>query len=175
MKIRSAEEEEEYWKDRYNKVVWLANQALNKLPRSLCAVEAMINPLKTPLKIFKFVNECRMVMSAVISHPYGTCAKTRQMENAMETLEQRNEETRGEITQMKEQMTKILELLTKGPPNGQNTADYPPCYTPPPYGMPLGWNTHVEEQTTSEDNHQARLGPTLGQGRKGNRWGPTHW
>ncbi|RDX82373.1 hypothetical protein CR513_36848, partial [Mucuna pruriens] len=77
MKIQSAEEDAEHWKDRY---------ALDKLPRSLRTVEAMIDPFRTLPEIFEFVKECRTVTSVVISHPYGTRAKTRQMENAMETL-----------------------------------------------------------------------------------------
>ncbi|RDX57797.1 hypothetical protein CR513_62937, partial [Mucuna pruriens] len=95
MKIRSIEEETDYWKDKYNKTVWLANQALEALLRGLRAVEAMINPLTTPPKISEFVNQCRTITK--VSHPYGIRAKTRQMENAVEALEKRNEELRSEM------------------------------------------------------------------------------
>ncbi|RDX92948.1 hypothetical protein CR513_24856, partial [Mucuna pruriens] len=88
----------------------------------------------------------------VISHPYGTCAKTKQMENAVEALEQRNEEMRSEITQMKEQMTKILELHTRGPPNAQNTTNYPPGYTPPRFGMPAGPTAGTPSALNQKEN-----------------------
>ncbi|RDY10068.1 hypothetical protein CR513_05473, partial [Mucuna pruriens] len=134
MKTQSLKEEADYWKDRYNKTVWLANQALEELPHGLRAAKAMINPLTTPLEISEFLDTRTNVL-----HPYGTHPKSRQMENVVEALEQRNKELRSEMAQMKEQMSKILELLTRGPPHTQNTADYPHGYTPPPV-----WNAQEE-------------------------------
>ncbi|RDY02312.1 hypothetical protein CR513_14253, partial [Mucuna pruriens] len=123
MKIRSVEEDVEYWKDRYGKIVWVANQALKKLPQSLHAAEAMIKPFKTPPEISKFVKECRIVYDDMTKSSsrirMGLAPKLDEWKTPWKPS---SREMRGEITQMNEQMAKILELLTRGPPNGQNTA-----------------------------------------------------
>ncbi|RDY14360.1 hypothetical protein CR513_00583, partial [Mucuna pruriens] len=80
------------------------------------------------------------------------------MEEAMEALEQRNEELRSELTQIKEQMAKVLEYLAREPPQVQNTPNYPPGYTPPP-----PWNAQ-EEQPPPNDGPN---GPTPGAGPQG--------
>ncbi|RDX92719.1 hypothetical protein CR513_25109, partial [Mucuna pruriens] len=80
------------------------------------------------------------------------------MENAVEVLEQRNEELRSEMAQIKEQMAKVLEFLAWGPPQAQNTADYPPGYTPSP-----AWNAQ-EERPASKENKLNGPGLALGVG-----------
>ncbi|RDX85843.1 hypothetical protein CR513_32904, partial [Mucuna pruriens] len=79
------------------------------------------------------------------------------MENAMEALEQRNEELRSELAQIKEQMAKVLEFLAREPPQAQNTPNYPPGYTPPP-----PWNMQEEQPLPNENNLNGpapRVGP----------------
>ncbi|RDX85813.1 hypothetical protein CR513_32936, partial [Mucuna pruriens] len=82
----------------------------------------------------------------------------------MEALEQRNEELRSELAQIKEQMAKVLEFLAREPPQTQNTPNYPPGYTPPP-----PWNTQEEQPQPNENNLN---GPTPGVGPQGPN-GPT--
>ncbi|RDX71060.1 hypothetical protein CR513_49632, partial [Mucuna pruriens] len=48
---------------------------------------------------------------ASLRHPYGAHSKTKIMERVMNNLEQQYEELRGDINQLKEQMSKILEML----------------------------------------------------------------
>ncbi|RDX96154.1 hypothetical protein CR513_21227, partial [Mucuna pruriens] len=40
-----------FWKDRYIKLAWVANQALVDIPRSLRAAKGMIDPTRTPREI----------------------------------------------------------------------------------------------------------------------------
>ncbi|RDY14359.1 hypothetical protein CR513_00582, partial [Mucuna pruriens] len=60
-KAEEAKEKAEYWEDRHNKVVWIANRSLGHLPQSLRSAEEAICPFSTPSGIFDFVQECRMV------------------------------------------------------------------------------------------------------------------
>ncbi|RDX79704.1 hypothetical protein CR513_39845, partial [Mucuna pruriens] len=48
-----------FWKDRFIKLSWLANQALRDIPRSLRAVEGMADFVKTPKEISRFLGLCR--------------------------------------------------------------------------------------------------------------------
>ncbi|RDX67370.1 hypothetical protein CR513_53762, partial [Mucuna pruriens] len=98
-------------------------------------------------------------MTTIASHRYGTRAKTKQMENAVEALEQRNEELRSELAQIKEQMAKVLEFLAWGPPQTKNTVDYRPRYTPTP-----AWNAQEEQPPPNENNQN---GPTSRAGSQG--------
>ncbi|RDY03989.1 hypothetical protein CR513_12350, partial [Mucuna pruriens] len=58
-KIQEAREETTFWKDRYVKLAWLANQALMDIPRSLRAAKGMTNLLNTPPEIMQFLELCR--------------------------------------------------------------------------------------------------------------------
>ncbi|RDX88893.1 hypothetical protein CR513_29436, partial [Mucuna pruriens] len=84
------------------------------------------------------------------------------MENAVEALEQRNEELRSELAQIKEQMAKVLEFVARGPPQTQNTADYPPGYTPPP-----AWNAQEEQPPPNENNLNRPTSRAGSQGQNG--------
>ncbi|RDX69195.1 hypothetical protein CR513_51719, partial [Mucuna pruriens] len=44
-----------FWKDRYGKLAWLANQVVQDVPRALRKAEGMINPLETQLEIISFL------------------------------------------------------------------------------------------------------------------------
>ncbi|RDX67375.1 hypothetical protein CR513_53767, partial [Mucuna pruriens] len=59
--VEAAEEAMKYWKDRHDKVVWLANRSLGHLPQSLRASEEVISPFITQSEIYDFVKECQMV------------------------------------------------------------------------------------------------------------------
>ncbi|RDX63822.1 hypothetical protein CR513_57703, partial [Mucuna pruriens] len=48
-----------FWKDRYVKLAWLANQALIDIPKNLRAAEGMVDPMKTPKEILGFLELCR--------------------------------------------------------------------------------------------------------------------
>ncbi|RDX87776.1 hypothetical protein CR513_30712, partial [Mucuna pruriens] len=56
---RVATTEISFWKDRFIKLAWLANQALRDIPRSLRAVEGMADSIKTPKEISRFLGLCR--------------------------------------------------------------------------------------------------------------------
>ncbi|RDX69715.1 hypothetical protein CR513_51134, partial [Mucuna pruriens] len=130
-RVEAIEEMTEHWKDRHDKVVWLANR-----------------------------NNTRI--TTIASHRYGTCAKTKQMENMVEALEQRNEELRSKLAQIKEQMAKVSEFLARGPPQVQNTTNYPPGYTPPP-----PWNTQEEQPPPNENNPNVPISRVGSQGQNG--------
>ncbi|RDX89106.1 hypothetical protein CR513_29207, partial [Mucuna pruriens] len=93
----------------------------------------------------------------------------KDIEQAIEDLEQQNLELRTEIGQMKKRIDEMFELLTlnttlnaatsaQGPnPNTvvttQGTPTYPPRFTPQ-YGMPLGWNSNTKGQAPMEGHEQ---------------------
>ncbi|RDX66149.1 hypothetical protein CR513_55117, partial [Mucuna pruriens] len=81
-----AREEAMFWKDRYIKLALFANQAIIDILRSLRVVEGMVNPLNTLVERTQFLELYRRAA---------------------------NEDLRGEIRQLKEQMNKMLELLTR--------------------------------------------------------------
>ncbi|RDX93009.1 hypothetical protein CR513_24789, partial [Mucuna pruriens] len=82
-----AHEEAAFWKDRYVKLAWLANQAIMDIPRSLFAVEGM--------------------------HRYATHSRSKAMENKIEALELQNQDLKGEVSQLKEQMAQMFQILSK--------------------------------------------------------------
>ncbi|RDX73528.1 hypothetical protein CR513_46848, partial [Mucuna pruriens] len=108
-------------------------------------------------------------------HQYHTRSKARDMEQAIEDLEQQNLELRTEMGQMKERIDKKFELLTlsitlnpavtvQGSASNtvataQGTPPYPLGFTPQ-YEMPLGWNTNTEAQTVIEGHEQANNSTT---------------
>ncbi|RDX99213.1 hypothetical protein CR513_17760, partial [Mucuna pruriens] len=47
-----------FWRDRFLKLAWLANQALRDIPRSLQAAEGMADFVKTPKEISRFLGLC---------------------------------------------------------------------------------------------------------------------
>ncbi|RDX74821.1 hypothetical protein CR513_45380, partial [Mucuna pruriens] len=49
--VQEAREEINFWKERFIKLAWLANQAIMDIPRSLRIAEWMVNPLNTPAEI----------------------------------------------------------------------------------------------------------------------------
>ncbi|RDX86859.1 hypothetical protein CR513_31754, partial [Mucuna pruriens] len=141
--VQAATAETPFWKDRYIKLAWLTNQALMNIPKK---------------------------RTTVPRHQYHTRSKARDVEQAIEDLEQQNLELRTEMGQMKECIDKMFELLTLSTtlnhaatiqgsvPNTaattQGTPPYPSRFTPQ-YGMPLGWNTNTEAQTAIEGHEQA--------------------
>ncbi|RDX66438.1 hypothetical protein CR513_54797, partial [Mucuna pruriens] len=59
IQVRAATADTQFWKDRYVKLAWLANQALMSIPRRLRAAEGMMDPTKTPREIKEFLDKCR--------------------------------------------------------------------------------------------------------------------
>ncbi|RDX75077.1 hypothetical protein CR513_45089, partial [Mucuna pruriens] len=57
-KEQEAREETTFWKDKYVKLAWLANQALMDIPKSLCGTKGITNLLNTPLQITQFLELC---------------------------------------------------------------------------------------------------------------------
>ncbi|RDY06373.1 hypothetical protein CR513_09631, partial [Mucuna pruriens] len=49
--------ETSFWKDRFLKLAWLANQALKDIPKSLQTTEGMADFIKTPRKITSFLGK----------------------------------------------------------------------------------------------------------------------
>ncbi|RDY10621.1 hypothetical protein CR513_04818, partial [Mucuna pruriens] len=65
-KVQIATEEATFWKDRFIKLAWLANQAIMDIPRSLLMAEGMVDLFKTPYEISQFLELCKRNV-----HPYG--------------------------------------------------------------------------------------------------------
>ncbi|RDX89681.1 hypothetical protein CR513_28566, partial [Mucuna pruriens] len=157
-RVQTAREEVIFWKDRYVKLAWLANQAIINIPRNLLVAKGMVKPLKIPTEISQFLGlYSGSYEDHALQHRYNTRSKAKNMENKVESMEQQNEDLRGEIRQLKEQMSKMFELFTRimasiTPVATQGTLVYPlgytlPVYTniappfntkDPPYGMPYG-------------------------------------
>ncbi|RDX60683.1 hypothetical protein CR513_61154, partial [Mucuna pruriens] len=109
-----------FWRDRYIKLAWLANQALMDIPRSLRVAEGMVHPLNTPPEITQFLelyqslyNNLKSLSSppqgtlgkqSMSQHRYATRSKSKAMENKVEALKQQNQDLKGEVSQLKEQM-----------------------------------------------------------------------
>ncbi|RDY04089.1 hypothetical protein CR513_12235, partial [Mucuna pruriens] len=99
IQVQAATVETPFWKDRYIKLGWLANQAPVDIPRSLRAAEGMVDPTIIPREILQ---ERRVIAPC---HRYRTRSQAKDMEDAVESLEQQNQELKGEIGQLQEQMT----------------------------------------------------------------------
>ncbi|RDX72863.1 hypothetical protein CR513_47591, partial [Mucuna pruriens] len=54
-----AREEAQFWKDRFIKLAWLANQTIKDIPANLRMAKGMVNPLNTPRKVIQFLSLCR--------------------------------------------------------------------------------------------------------------------
>ncbi|RDX84747.1 hypothetical protein CR513_34147, partial [Mucuna pruriens] len=65
IRVRAAMADTQFWKDRYVKLAWLANQALMSIPQRLRAVEDMMDPTKTPREIKEFLEQCRTLYDMV--------------------------------------------------------------------------------------------------------------
>ncbi|RDX93928.1 hypothetical protein CR513_23751, partial [Mucuna pruriens] len=65
IQVRAATVDAQFWKDRYVKLAWLANQALMSIPRRLRAAEGMMDPTKTPREIKEFLEHCRALYDMV--------------------------------------------------------------------------------------------------------------
>ncbi|RDX64797.1 hypothetical protein CR513_56608, partial [Mucuna pruriens] len=133
-KVQIATNKAAFWKDKYVKLAWLENQAIMDIPRSLLMAEGMVDLFKTPYEISQLLELCRRLYDTYHAyhlsyltyintrkgkltasfHRYNTRSKTKNMEHAIEKLEQQNLVLRGEMGQMKEPMNKIFELLTQG-------------------------------------------------------------
>ena len=48
-----------YWKNRYMKLAWLANQIMTEIPLHLENASMMTNPLSTPPEILDFFEFCK--------------------------------------------------------------------------------------------------------------------
>ncbi|RDX74114.1 hypothetical protein CR513_46172, partial [Mucuna pruriens] len=84
------------------------------------------------------------------------------MESKVETLEQQNQDLKGEVGQLREQMAQIFQILTQT--NAAVTSlvntnatryaqnGYARNVRDPPYGMSQGWN--IENATNEEQEQQ---------------------
>ncbi|RDY01973.1 hypothetical protein CR513_14637, partial [Mucuna pruriens] len=78
------------------------------------------------------------------------------MESKVEVLEQQNQDLKGEVSQLKEQMAQMFQILTQTSAivtalanqnvagyaqGGYNTGFMPHNVRDPPHGMLQGWNT----------------------------------
>ncbi|RDX92023.1 hypothetical protein CR513_25912, partial [Mucuna pruriens] len=59
IQVRAATTDTQFWKDRYIKLAWLANQALLDIPRKLCTTEDVVDPTRTLREIREFLERCR--------------------------------------------------------------------------------------------------------------------
>ncbi|RDY14331.1 hypothetical protein CR513_00609, partial [Mucuna pruriens] len=59
IQVRAATIDAQFWKDRYIKLAWLANQALMNIPQRLRAAEDMVDPTRTPREIQEFLEQRR--------------------------------------------------------------------------------------------------------------------
>ncbi|RDX76682.1 hypothetical protein CR513_43304, partial [Mucuna pruriens] len=55
IRVQEALEETKFWKERFVKLAWLANQAIMDISKSLQVVEGMVSLLSTPAKIMQFL------------------------------------------------------------------------------------------------------------------------
>ncbi|RDY11598.1 hypothetical protein CR513_03717, partial [Mucuna pruriens] len=98
---REVQEEARFWKDRFIKLAWIANQAIRSIPKSLRVAEEMKCALDT-----------RKVKQSAHQHKYATRLKSKVMESKVEALEQQNQDLRGEVGQLREQMAQMFQILT---------------------------------------------------------------
>ncbi|RDY11817.1 hypothetical protein CR513_03457, partial [Mucuna pruriens] len=97
------------------------------------------------------------------------------MENKIEELELKNQDLKGEVSQLKEQMAQMFQILSQTnaaiitmvnhdvvwyTQAGNTIGPLPHTESDPPYGMPHGWNTEdpaneKQEQSKVEVQHQA--------------------
>ncbi|RDX77970.1 hypothetical protein CR513_41821, partial [Mucuna pruriens] len=105
---------------------------------------------------------------------YTKRTKSKAVESKIETLELQNQDLKGEVSQLKEQMAQMFQILsqtnaivmamanhgTTGHAQAGNTASPPPyAVRDSPYGMPYEWNVETpaneeQEQLKTEAQHQ---------------------
>ena len=56
---KELEDKGRHWKDCFSKLAMLANQAVLKIPTHLREIDAVMHPLNTPVKVYKFVEYCK--------------------------------------------------------------------------------------------------------------------
>ncbi|RDY01164.1 hypothetical protein CR513_15544, partial [Mucuna pruriens] len=98
------------------------------------------------------------------------------MESKVETLEQQNQDLKGEVGQLREQMAQMFQILSQTNVAvttlaNQNAAKYaqagyaagpPPCNVrDPPCGMPQGWNTKNPANEEQEQQNAVNNGPVF--------------
>ncbi|RDX72860.1 hypothetical protein CR513_47604, partial [Mucuna pruriens] len=74
------------------------------------------------------------------------------MESKVEALEQQNQDLRGEVGQLWEQMAQMFQILTQTNAVATTLNGYARNIRNPLYGMPYGWNT--ENAANKEQEHQ---------------------
>ncbi|RDX66859.1 hypothetical protein CR513_54326, partial [Mucuna pruriens] len=83
-------------------------KARTKVEEAEAHFQATIQELRSTLETWK---ERRVIAPR---HRYRTKSQAKDMEDAIESLEQQNQELKGEIGQLREQMSKLFELFTQG-------------------------------------------------------------
>ncbi|RDY14332.1 hypothetical protein CR513_00610, partial [Mucuna pruriens] len=96
------------------------------------------------------------------------------MESKVEALEQQNQDLRGEVRQLREEMAQMFQMLTQTNaavtalvnPNAAGYAQNAyvvgpsPCNVrDPPYGVPQGWNTENPAKEEQEQQNAVNNGP----------------
>ncbi|RDX77540.1 hypothetical protein CR513_42324, partial [Mucuna pruriens] len=113
---REAQEEARFWKDRFMKLAWTANQAIRSIPRGLCMAEEMVKQPRTPIEITQFLSLRRNLRKAKHSahqHKYTMRLKSKVMESKVEAVKQQNQDLKSEVGQLREQMAQMFQILTQ--------------------------------------------------------------
>ncbi|RDX95692.1 hypothetical protein CR513_21745, partial [Mucuna pruriens] len=180
--VRAATADAQLWKDRYIKLAWLANQALMNILQRLRATEDMVDPTRTPKEIKEFLEQCRKLKRKLTaSHRYHTRSRTNDIEQATEELEQQNAEMRAEMRmemgQMKEQINKMFEIITRNAAptpvaatqgvalstTTLGTPTYPSGFAPPTWNA-TAENPPVPQEQPGRNNSGAGRGQGSGTG-----------
>lgn len=80
--IKDLREDIQFWKSKFSKLAWLANQAVKDLPKRLRKAEAKMSPFNTPVQVFDFVTFCKDLTNELMGQAREAAAVGKEKKGA---------------------------------------------------------------------------------------------